>query len=185
MRSRIIVVTVLSIFILSGSIIPQEKQEQKIDLPQLTLEQKHSRLARSMILSAINGVSFAKSQGKTAEDYAKHMVKLFAPSWSGSRGNPIGLIRGTYRNYSCFNSFKMEIFSASETEVKGRMTVFGISYFSGPSLKPSAMTYYGVTLEEYMRFWEVWMEELSDYLGMVYKQEFDGEWINFTVALKK
>jgi hypothetical protein len=177
MKVNTIFRVVLVVFILAGFIIAQE-QESKIDLPQLTPEQKYDRLVWFQTNAAVLGIAFAKSQGLTVEDWANHIVTFWAPSWSANKGSPIRLIRAMYRNASLDNNFKMEIDSASETEVKGRMTVNGINVFAGKM-------YYGISLEEYMHSGEIWRGGLADYLGLVWTEEFDGEWINFTVKVKQ
>ena len=177
MRHGIILWAVLFAFLFVGVIGAQES-ESKIDLPDLTLEQKVSRQAWLAVGSAVLGISFAKSVGKTAEDFGRYMVELWAPGWSASKGSPIRMIRGMYRNLSLNPNFKMEIFESSESEVKGRMTVNGIGNFTGGM-------YYGVSLEEFMRCWGVWQEGLADYLGLVWEENFDGEWINFALTVKQ
>ena len=123
-------------------------------------------------------ISFAKAQGLTAEDVGLHMVQTFAGGWDYSKGSPILVIQGMYRNLALDPNFKMDILSASDTEVKGKMTVTGIGNFS------SGM-YYGVSLAEYMKCNEVWLTGLADHLGLVWKQDFDGTWISFTLSVKK
>ena len=177
MKRRIILRTFLVVFLFAGFISAQETAT-KIDLPELTLEQKVSRSAWGNTNFFVLGISFAKSVGKTAEDYGKHQVELWAPGWSANKRSPIRMIRVTYLN-SCANpNFKMEIFEASEAKVKGRMTVNGIGNFTGGM-------YYGVSLDEYMSCGKVWREGLADYLGLVWEQDFDGEWINFTLSVKQ
>jgi len=177
MKHKILLGAIVSVFMVIGVIGAQE-QETKINLPKLTPEQKINRLAWFQTNSTIVGITFAKSIGKTAEDYGKHMVEIFAPGWSSSKGSPIRMIQGMYRNLSLDPNFKMEIISSSDTEVTGKMTVNGIGNFSGGM-------YFGVSLKEFMRCWEVWQEGLADYLGLVWKQDFDGELINFTLTVKK
>ena len=177
MKHRIITGTILIVFVFAALISAQE-QQTKIDLPELSLEQKASRSAWFHVNAAVLGIAYSKSLGKTAEDYGRFQVKFFAPGWHQSQGSPIRLIQGMYRNQSLNSSFKMEIASASTAEVKGRMTVNGTGNFTGGM-------YMGVSLEEYMNSGKVWREGLADYLGLVWKEDFDGEWINFTLSVKQ
>ena len=65
MRKKTIVGTILVIFILSGSIFAQEKEGQKIELPQLTLEQKWGRSVMNLTVMTIASIAYAKSNGET------------------------------------------------------------------------------------------------------------------------
>jgi hypothetical protein len=177
MRHRIISWAVLVVFLFVGVIGAQETAT-KIDLPELTLEQKVSRQAWLAVGSAVLGISFAKSVGKTAEDYGRYMVELWAPGWSANKGSPIRMIRVMYLNSHLNPNYKMEIFDSSEIEVKGRMTATGIDNFAGGM-------YYGVSLDEYMSCGKVWREGLAGYLDLVWEEEFDGEWVNFTLTVKQ
>lgn len=177
MKGRRILVAILGLAVLAGPVSAQGK-ETKIELPQLTPEQKIGRLAWFQTNNAMLIISFAKAHGLTAEDVGKHMVDIFAGGWDASMGSPVRVIQGMYRNQALDPNFKMEILSASDTEVKGKMTVNGIGNFS------SGM-YYGVSLAEYMRCHEVWVTGLADHLGLVWKQEFDGTWLSFTLSVKE
>lgn len=177
MKGRFIWAAILSLAVLAGPVLAQGP-EKKIDLPQLTPEQKISRLAWFQTTSMVLIISFAKAHGLTAEDVGKHMVSTYAGGWDTSKGSPVSVIRGVYRNLALDPNFKMEILGASDTEVKGKMTVNGIGNFG------SGM-YYGVSLTEYMRANEVWMTGLAEHLGLVWKSEFDGTWISFTLSVKK
>jgi hypothetical protein len=151
MKVNTILRVVFVVFIFAGFIIAQE-QETKIDLPRLTPEQKYDRLEWFQTNAAVLGIAFAKSQRLTVKDWAKHTVAFWAPSWSANRVSPIRFIRAMYRNASLDNNFKMEIASASETEVKGRMTVNGMNVFAGKM-------YNGISLKEYMHSGEIWRSE--------------------------
>jgi hypothetical protein len=177
LKRKSILGVILSLVFIGGLVFAQE-QEKKITLPQLTPEQKISRLSWFQTNSSVFCISFAKAHGLTAEDIGKHMVAMWAGGWDVSKGSPIRLIQGVFRNADLDPTFKMEILSASETEVKGKMTVNGKASFAEGM-------YYGVSLAEHMRTGEVWMEGLAGYLGLVWKQNYDGEWINFTVSVKK
>lgn len=177
MKSKLILAVILSLSFVAGPAWAQE-QEKKIDLPQLTPDQKIGRLAWLQTTSSVFIISFAKAHGMTAEDVGKHMVDMWAGGWDTNKGSPIRVIQAVYRNLALDPTFKMEILSASESEVKGKMTVNGKANFS------SGM-YYGVSFAEYMRVNELWMEGLANYLGLIWKSEYDGEWSSFTLSVKK
>jgi len=178
MRNKTIVGTILVVFIISGSIFAQEK-EQKIELPQLTLEQKWDRAIYNLTSFWIAGIAYAKSQGKTAADFGKYVGELFAPEWEGAKGKGVQrFIQGMCWNWQIFKDFKMEILSESKTSFEAK-----IKGFAEGAVK--AWTEPGVTIEDYFRCYEQLMVAITDYLGLEYKQKVEGDWIYFTVTEKK
>jgi hypothetical protein len=65
--------TIILLVVISFSAFAQEKGEQIIQLPQLSLEQKLDRSVRNTTTRDIVGIAYAKSLGKTPEDYGKYI----------------------------------------------------------------------------------------------------------------
>ena len=180
MRFKLSTLIVLIIGLVTHFCFVQTSQAQEKEFPfsNLTTEEKLSRSAWVTGLMMIDGISYAKSVGQSCEHYSIHMIKLFASTWKWAEGNPVKFISGNYTNWSLDKDFKMEISDFSDKIVKGRMTFFKANTFSEKS------EYLGVTVKEYEKFFEIWHTELAKYLGLEYKQQKDGEWINFTVTQK-
>ena len=181
MRNKIIVGLILFVFIFSFSINAQEKQEQtkqKIELPKWYLEQKLEQTNMNLVAFITSSIAFAKSMGKTPEDYGKFIGETFAPGWEGAKGKGISpFIQGIYRNLQPDKNFRMEILSESKTSVEGRM-----NRYEEATVKAYART--GVTIEEVDAcFGKVW-ETIANYLGLEYKQKVEGDWIVFTITEK-
>jgi len=177
MRKKTIVGTILVIFILSGSIFAQEKEGQKIELPQLTLEQKWGRSVMNLTVMNIASIAYAKSKGETPGDMGKFVGELVSPSWEGVKGMK-PFIRAMYRNWQMFKNFQMEILSESETSFIAKIKGFGEGFVK-------AQENYGVTVEEYLQFFEQIGAAISKSIGLEYKQKVEGDWVIITVTEKK
>jgi hypothetical protein len=176
MKRKAIVWTILAVFVLSFSVLAQEKEKQNIELPQLNLEQKLDRSVKNTTGRDVVGIAYAKSMGKTPEDYGEFMGKQMACFWVDIKGKgPVPFVQYWYRFLQTDRSSKMEIVSVSETLVKGKMTVYGVTHLK-------AFADVGVTVEEYVRYLGKFSEMLADYVGLEYKQTREGDWIVFTVT---
>jgi len=179
MKDKAIVGTILVLFVLSVSILAQEKEEQSIELPQLNLEQKVDRSVKNTTGRDIVSIAYAKSMGKTPEDYGKFIGELTAFFWADIKGKgPVPFVQYWYRFLQTDRYSKMEILSVSKTSVKAKMTLYGETHIK-------ALVDLGVTVEEYASYYGKYREILADYLGLEYEQKLEGHWIVFTVTEKK
>ncbi len=181
MRNITKLVSVLFVSIFCISIYAQEKKEQteqKIELPKLYLEQKLDRAVLNVTSFITGGIAYAKSLGKTPEDYGKFIGEKFAPGWDGIKGKGIApFIRGMYRNFQSDVNCHWEILSESDKSVKVQMNRFGDAIIK-------ADTETGVTTEEFDRCMGNVMEAITNHLGFDFKQELKEDWIVFTVTDK-
>ena len=176
---RIAIVVCVVVFVLSLSILAQEKGEQSIELPQLNLEQKLDRSVKNTTSRDIVSIAFAKSMGKTPEDYGKFIGGLTSFFWADIKGKgPVPFVQYWYRFLQTDRFSKMEILSVSKTSVKAKMTVYGETHIK-------ALADLGVTVEEYARYYGKYAEILADSLGLEYQQKLEGDWIVFTVTEQK
>jgi hypothetical protein len=155
------------------------KPDQIIQLPQLSLEQKLVRSVRNTTGRDIAGIAYAKSMGKTPEDFGRYLGEHTAFFWADIKGKgSVPFVQYWYRFLQTDTNSKMEIISVSEKTVKAKMTVYGET-----NLK--ALADLGVTIEEYASFYGKYSETLAEYLGLEYKQKFEDGWIVFSVTEKK
>jgi hypothetical protein len=155
------------------------KPDQIFQLPQLSLEQKLDRSVRNTTGRDIAGIAYAKSLGKTPEDFGKYIGENTAFFWADIKGKgSVPFVQYWYRFLQTDTNSKMEIISVSEKTVKAKMTVYGET-----NLK--AFADLGVTIEEYASFYGKYSEALAEYLGLEYKQKFEDGWIVFSVTEKK
>ncbi|MBD3225858.1 MAG: hypothetical protein GF313_14110 [Caldithrix sp.] len=154
----------------------EEKEDQKIKLKKLYLEQKLQRSVMNLAAILTCGIAYAKSQGETPEDYGKFVGDILAASWKGSKGKGISaFVKGMYLNFQSDRNCKWEIVNNSENSVTVKMNRFGdetVKYYA----------YAGVTPQEYDRTMGKLMEAITDYLGFDYEQELEGDQIVFTVS---
>jgi len=153
--------------------------KMRVELPQLTLEQKWRKAESNLIYFVVSGIAYAKAKGESPEDFGTFAGDVAAPSWEEAKGEgPRALVEGISRNKQQFQSFQMEILSESETAIEARMKGFGED-----AIRERAEPQ--VTVDDYVRFFEKKWEAIADYLGLEYKQEVEGDWTVFTVAEKK
>lgn len=165
---------------LSGLQAPTTQTNQKqIELPQLSIEQKLERSVRNTSSREIVAIAYAKSLGKSAEDFGKFIGEKTAFFWKDIKGKgAVPFVQYWYRFLQTDKNCKMEIISVSEKTVKAKMTVYGET-----NLK--SYSDLGVTLDEYASFYAKYAETLADYLGLDYEYKFEDGWIVFTVTEKK
>ena len=167
-----------AIFIFCFSGLAQEKNIQKIELPKWYLEQKLDQTVINLTATMTAGIAFAKSLGKSPEDFGKFLGNSFSPGWEGMKGKGIApLFKWMYINLQADKSFKLEIISETEKSVQARRT-----RFDEATLKE--FSHLGVTVEEYDRFWGKLWEEIANYLGLEYTQKVEGNWIIMKINTK-
>jgi hypothetical protein len=153
--------------------------QTRVELPQLTLEEKWRKAESNLIYFVVSGIAYAKAKGESPEAYGTFAGEVAAPSWEEVKGEgPRALVEGIAWNKQQFHNFQIEILSESETAIEARMKGFGeddVREWPEP----------GVTVDDYARFFEKKWEAIADYLGLEYEQEVEGEWTVFTVADKK
>lgn len=165
--------------LLSLNILGQDQGKQSIELAQLTVEQKLDRAVRNVTGNYLAGIAYAKSMGKTPEDFGRFYADLFSFAWADIKGKgPESFVQNWYRFLQTDRNSQFVILIASETEIKAKMTVYGISTLR-------ALPDIGVTIDDYVKFCGTWSGILADNAGLDYNQELVGEWIVFTVSVKK
>jgi hypothetical protein len=175
--------TMIAVFLLLSSIRIKGQTTQvnlnQIELPQLSIEQKLERSARNTSSREIVAIAYAKSLGKSAEDFGKFIGEKTAFFWADIKGKgAVSFVQYWYRFLQTDKNSKMEIIGVSEKTVKAKMTVYGET-----NLK--SYSDLGITLEEYASFYGKYAETLADYLGLEFKYNFEDGWIVFTVSEKK
>jgi len=176
MKKSKIAAVLFVIFVLSISTIAQQQDAQQKKLPQLSLEQKLDRAVANSVSYMIFGISFAKSSGKTVEEYAEYCAKITAPLYKGFVGtNPLSIVKTLYTVQQSDKNLKLEILESSEKSLKARMTLYGIQYVDPDN------PFGGVTVKDCYNFYNIFMEKFSKSLGFDYKYEVENKWINFTL----
>ncbi|MFQ5641947.1 MAG: hypothetical protein ACE5IR_28565 [bacterium] len=127
----------------------------------------------------VSGITLAKETGKSSKDYGKIVGKLFVPGWESVKGKGIAAyINAMYENWQADKGFKIEIIKESKTSIEGKMTVWfddDAKFWCDKS---------GVTLEEYVGFFNEIYKAITEYLGFKYEEKFEAGWITFTITEK-
>lgn len=148
----------------------------RVELPQLTLEQKWSTAESNLVYFVASGILYARSKGESAETFGTFAGDVAAPFWEEEKGKgPRALVDGISWNKQQFSDFQMEILSESETAVEARMKGFGQRAIV-EGWEPQ------LTVDEYVRFFEKKWEAIADYLGLEYRQRAEGEWTVVTIT---
>jgi len=183
MKALCLTIFIVAFLLLSTNGIQAQTTDAKLDqiiqLPQLSLEQKLERSARNTTTRDIVGIAYAKSLGKTPEEFGKYIGEHTAFFWADIKDKgSVPFVQYWYRFLQTDKNSKMEILSVSEKSVKAKMTVYGETNIK-------ALSDLGVTIEEYASFYGKYSETLAEYLGLEYKQKFEDGWIVFSVTEKK
>ncbi len=119
---------VIIILIVSGILLAQGNNSPKEELRKLTVEEKLDAAVSNSMSYMIMGISYAKSLGKTPEEFARHSAEMIIPAYQFLRGKrPFDMIDIMNRVQQTDKSFVMEIDESTDSILKGRMTLFGIN----------------------------------------------------------
>ncbi len=147
-----------------------------IELSQLSLDLNLDRSVRNTTARDIISIAYAKSMGKTPDDYGKFIGALTAVFWADIKGKgPVPFVQYIHRFLQTDKYSRMEILGVSKTSVKAKMTVYGETHIE-------AFEDLGATVEEYASYYGKNFEVLADCLGLDYEQTLEGDWIIFTVT---
>lgn len=127
-------------------------------------------------LFLLMAISYAKSLGKNVEDLAKFAGENVKTSWNQANGFN-GLVTGMLRNWRA-------VAPRGELKIKEQddnHIVFSVNkMFSGLKNTPQ----YNVTYDDYLTFYKGAGEQISDYMGGIYKLENTQDGMLVTISKK-
>ena len=173
MRTRVL----LTVLVLLALGVPMASQAQDIELATYTPEQRWERASSQLVVSFVAAIAYAKSMGQTAEDYGKAVVKLFTPGWGEPGSGTLGVIGGMNRNFLLYTESEFELVDQSETSVTARSNRPWVRYFGEDEM------WYGVTLEEFEKTFQVFNSGLAEYLGLGYEEWVEDDWLYLKFTL--
>ncbi len=166
---------VIAIVFMTSIFVCSQESKHEIELPKLSLEQKWEKAESNLLYFIACGITYAKSKGETADDFGTWAGLVACPFWKENESiTPATLVEGISGNKQQFKDFQMEILEVNKSVLKGRMRNFGNKYFVKYD--------FGITEDEYIRFFNKKWVAIAQCIGLDYKQEVDGEWIYFTVS---
>ena len=127
MKNLKMVGIILAFSILSSFIISQEKDVEKIGLPQLEIEQKWHVARNNLTALSMATIAFAKSLGKTPEDFGKFYGELAASTYESRVKNVKEFVQLVDMFGQIFYSeredYRIEILNESEISVEGKASI--------------------------------------------------------------
>ena len=155
------------------AVVPSAAQ----DLPELgeyTMEQRWGRAGSQLTLGWVAAIAYAKSEGKSVEEYGNFCVEMFAPGWGEAGSGSVNIIRGMHRNFMIWPDTEFELVEASATSVTSRMNRPWAAYFGEDRL------WYGITQDELERLFQIFNEGIANHLGLDYSERIEGDWVYST-----
>jgi hypothetical protein len=145
-----------------------------VQFPNLTIEEKWNTAESNLVYFIVCGIAFAKTTGKTAEDFGTFSGNV--ANWENSKKRePKVLIEGIYRNKSQFKDFEMEIVRESEDIIEAKMRGFGENLVRKRRKQD-------ITVDDYLRFFGKKWEAIAKQLELTYKQSLQGQWLHISVV---
>jgi hypothetical protein len=162
---------------ITASLVAQVTPQTASELPQLTLEQKVDRAVMNSVSYMVMGISYAKSVGKSVENYAAYCADLAKPSYQRLKdGTPMDVLRTLYGVLQTDKFFRIEILNSSKTSVSARMKLYGIRYIDPEN------PFGGVTVGECYRFYNTFMDGFTKSVGFTYAYDVEADWIVYTLS---
>jgi len=175
MKTKQIIFTAL-IFIFSINLL---SAQEKITVPKITDLQKHQRLIYMFNHTGVVGLNYARSQGKTVEEYAKYFGEIGKKTWDPKAGF-IGFSKGMLYNWESWRlSTSPEIIITKQTsETFQFKTPLDLKKVLGEEIYP------GTTFQELMTMYRIIFEIEAKHLGVTYEQKLidDGNWLEVTIT---
>ncbi|MBS2210486.1 hypothetical protein KEM09_03690 [Carboxylicivirga mesophila] len=138
------------------------------------IEQKLGNMIGQWEYMAIVSISYAKAEGKTANEFGHYVGEQFKTSWDKEKGFK-GLVNGMLWNLSCFSlEPEMEIVSQTADKVEMKCKKFA------PYLEKNQPVF-DVSYQEFMDFMDALMAPIAEYLGCSHELRTDEKWVYIIV----
>ena len=162
---------------MSISLFAQTKNPVMNDLRMLTTNEKLDAAVSNSMSYLIMGMSYAKSLGKTPEEFAEYSANLVIPAYQFLKEKkPFDLINIINQVQQTDTHFVLEITESSVSNVKGRMNLFGIEKIK------AARGVGGITEEDCYAFYNKFLQTLSLGIGYKYEYTMKEDWIEFKLS---
>ena len=149
---------------------------QDLVVPRLTQEQKEDVLYQHVMAYAITGISFAKSEGNTPEEYGRFIGKSFSSLWDPSAGYDMFAGQLMYILAGLHPDNQMEIVEQDGKMIRFRMKNVDLFFQNGPV--------FDVTYQEFLDCSYGIISELAGYMGVDFSHRMEGEWYEVTFREK-
>ena len=151
---------------------------QDFSVPERTDVQKHNRVVSLTYGNIIPGIAYAKSTGKTAEEYSAYVGDLFKTSWNRENGFS-GLVNGVLFNFESFRREQdppMEILEQSDSKIVIKWKINYKNMFDDGPVN-------NVTYDEFDQWIEIVYKKIAEYFDAGYEQEVtEDDWLMITIT---
>jgi len=155
----------------------QEVTGERLELPELSVEQKVDRAVMNAISYMMMGISYAKSLGETAFSFGAHSAGMAVPFYEELRGqSPMAVIEALNNVQQTDRRFQIEVYSSTDTSLQARMTLYGIQYIR------LSDGFGGVLVDDCFSYYNAFLETFTGSLGYRYTYEVEGDWIRFSIT---
>lgn len=145
-----------------------------VQFPKSTIEERWNTAESNLVYFIVCGIAYAKAMGGTPEDFGTFSGNV--ANWeNAAKRDPKVLIDGIYRNKRQFKNFEIVIVRESEFLIEAKMRGFGEDLVRKRRKQD-------ITVEDYFAFFGKKWEAIGNQLELVYKQLFDGDWLQIAVT---
>lgn len=149
--------------------------QQTFSVPEVTPEQETEILYNHVIAYFATGITFAKTQGVSAEDYGKYIAEQFKPFWDSSQGFPAFANTAMFILKGMHPANEMQIIKQSDKMLQFKMKNVDAMFQMGPA--------YGITYAQFLECSKGTLETLATFMDTSFEQKTtDDGW--YVVTLK-
>ncbi len=179
MRILIRFILIISFVLLSSYSFCQKRPGEKIQLVPPTVEKIANFAMWRTDFYICTGIAYAKSNGRTVDDFATFVGDNHGITWEGMRGKGIGPpVQVIYGLIMLYNGGNFKILNESDTLVTMEFNRPYKPYFDeGPML--------GVTIEEFESCLWRHVGIMSKRIGFTFIYKIDGDIIKASMAMRK
>lgn len=143
--------------------------QEKFTVPQLTSDQKTEVLFNHVMAYSVTGISFAKAQGVSAEDYGRFIGKKFTAFWNPDDGFPMLANRMMFILAGMYPDNQMEIVEQDENSIKFKLKNVDLAFRQGPM--------FDVKYQDFLNCSYGIISELADFMGCEFSHKMtDDVW---------
>ncbi len=143
-------------------------------MPELTEQQKQEVLYKHVVSYAASGISYAKSLGKSPEEYGRYVGNLFTPFWDPAAGLPGFANQIMFLLAGIHPANEMKIVSQDENSITVRMKNVDMPFMQGPML--------GVSYDEYLEFSYGVLVVVADFMKLDFSHSMVDGWYEFSIV---
>lgn len=161
------ITSIITILFLSYALFAQEN----FSVPQLTTDQEKEVLFNHVMAYSVTGISFARMQGVSAEEYGRFIGKKFAAFWNPDAGFTMLANQMMFILAGMYPDNQMEITEQSESSIAFQLKNVNLAFQNGPM--------FDVTFQDFLDCSFGIISELATFMdaGFSHKMTDDGWYV--------